>query len=259
MQVVIVITVLIATVLGSISGIGGGVLIKPVMDAICDMSTSQISFMSGTTVLVMTIASLLRSRNDSTRIDSRGIYLALGGAVGGYVGKTVFSTMVASVGDSSVVSLVQNIIMVILTGMVFVYILKKDSIKSLDVKNRLFSVASGLFLGVFSSFLGIGGGPINIMVLSYFFSMDTKCAALTSLYIIFFSQLVSLIGNIVSRDVPEIDWILMAVMAVCAVIGATVGRKLSRRMDNKMVDKLFMALLVVIIIISIYNCFRYGL
>lgn len=257
MQVVVIATVLIATILGSISGIGGGVLIKPVMDAICNMETSQISFMSGTTVLVMTIASLLRSRNDSTRIDYRGIYLAIGGAIGGLLGKMVFSALVASV-SSSYVSLVQNIIMVLLTGLVFVYVLKKSSIRLLDMKNKVFAVVCGLFLGIFSSFLGIGGGPINIMVLSYFFSMETKCAALTSLYIIFFSQTVSLLGNIVSKDIPDIDWILMAVMACCAVIGATIGRKLSRRMDDKMVDKLFMGLLVVIILISVYNCFRYA-
>ncbi|MEI3183290.1 MAG: sulfite exporter TauE/SafE family protein [Lachnospiraceae bacterium] len=39
-----------------------------------------------------------------------------------------------------------------------------------------------------SSFLGIGGGPINLVVLLYFFSMDTKAAAQNSLYIILFSS-----------------------------------------------------------------------
>ena len=49
------IVVLVATIVGSISGIGGGVLIKPVMDASFPLTTSQISFLSGTTVLTMTI------------------------------------------------------------------------------------------------------------------------------------------------------------------------------------------------------------
>ena len=71
MQAVIALTVLIATVLGSISGIGGGVIIKPVMDAISGLSSSQISFLSGTTVLTMTIVSLLRSRGGDVRIDRR--------------------------------------------------------------------------------------------------------------------------------------------------------------------------------------------
>ena len=42
MTVIIILTALIATFVGSISGIGGGVLIKPVMDAIFDATSSQI-------------------------------------------------------------------------------------------------------------------------------------------------------------------------------------------------------------------------
>ena len=42
-------------------------------------------------------------------------------------------------------------------------------------------------LGILSSFLGIGGGPINLVVLFFFFSMDTKTAAQNSLYTILFS------------------------------------------------------------------------
>ena len=34
-----------ATVIGSISGVGGGVIIKPVMDAVSGMSVSSISFL----------------------------------------------------------------------------------------------------------------------------------------------------------------------------------------------------------------------
>ena len=68
MIALIVITVLLATTVGSISGIGGGVLIKPVLDAVADMPSSQISFLSGITVLTMTIVSLLRSRGGEQKI-----------------------------------------------------------------------------------------------------------------------------------------------------------------------------------------------
>ena len=51
-----------ATTLGAISGIGGGVIIKPVMDALGGMSVSTISFLSGCTVLAMSVVSVLRSR-----------------------------------------------------------------------------------------------------------------------------------------------------------------------------------------------------
>lgn len=257
MTVVIVLTVFFATILGSISGIGGGVLIKPVMDAISGLSSSVISFLSGTTVLTMTIVSLLRSRNGSVKIDRRGTFLAVGAAVGGYLGKMIFSMMVQSVNEA-LVGLVQNIIMVILTVAVFFYVKNKAKIRTLNVTGPAGCISSGLFMGILSSFLGIGGGPINIMILSYFFSMDTKTAALNSLYVIFFSQMVSLVSNIISRDIPPFEWPLLLMMMATAVIGATLGRKLSNKMDEHKVDVLFMGLLILITAISVYNCFKFG-
>ena len=43
-----------ASIVGAICGIGGGVIIKPVLDAFGIMSVSAISFLSGCTVLSMT-------------------------------------------------------------------------------------------------------------------------------------------------------------------------------------------------------------
>lgn len=124
MFALIIITVLVATFAGSISGIGGGVLIKPVMDALCDMTSSQISFLSGTTVLGMTAVSLLKSRKGTIKIDRRGTMMALGAAFGGLFGKMLFNKATSSF-PSSKVSLVQNIIMVALTVTVFIYTLKR--------------------------------------------------------------------------------------------------------------------------------------
>ena len=47
------------------------------------------------------------------------------------------------------------------------------------------------FLGIISSFLGIGGGPINLVVLFFFFSMPTKIAAENSLYRVIWKDLPS--------------------------------------------------------------------
>jgi uncharacterized membrane protein YfcA len=258
MFALIIITVLVATFAGSISGIGGGVLIKPVMDALCDMTSSQISFLSGTTVLGMTAVSLLKSRKGTIKIDRRGTMMALGAAFGGLFGKMLFNKATSSF-PSSKVSLVQNIIMVVLTVTVFIYTLKKEHIQKKQMTNPVFSIFCGVFLGLMSSFLGIGGGPINIMILSYFFSMDSKTAALNSLYIIFFSQAVNLVSNAISGSIPEIDVVQLLAMIATGIVGAMVGRSLSKKMSDKNVDTLFMILMVVIIGISIYNCFHFAM
>ena len=46
---------LISSLIGAISGIGGGVIIKPVLDSLGVMSISTINFLSGCTVLAMAI------------------------------------------------------------------------------------------------------------------------------------------------------------------------------------------------------------
>jgi len=254
----IVITVFVATIVGSISGIGGGVLIKPVLDAVSSMPASEISLLSGLTVLTMTIVSLLRSRKGEQKISTITVFLAIGAAVGGVVGKKVFDIIKAAAGNDAMVSLVQNIIMVILTGIVFVYTLMRSKVKTLNVKNKFAVVLSGLVLGIFSSFLGIGGGPINLLFLSYLFSMDLKTGALNSLFVIFFSQVLSLTTTLVTGSVPSFDATMLLLMMVFAVVGATLGRSLSKRMSGRAVDILFMSLMIVIIGLSIYNCFRYA-
>ena len=115
----------------------------------------------------------------------------------------------------------------------------------------------GLCLGVVSSFLGIGGGPINLVVLYYFFSMQTKVAAANSLYIILFSQAASVISTFVT-GIPAFELSKLLTMMAGGVFGGIVGRKLSRKMDNKAVDKLFIVMMVFIIGISFYNAYVYA-
>ena len=109
-----------------------------------------------------------------------------------------------------------------------------------------------------SSFLGIGGGPINLVVLYFFFSMDTKTAAANSLYIIFFSQLCSLLATILTGAVPEFRWPVLALMAAGGLCGGVLGRKLNRRMKGEAVERLFIALMAVIICVSLFNTWRYS-
>ena len=258
MLVLIVLTVFVATIVGSISGIGGGVLIKPVLDAVSGMPASQISFLSGITVLTMTIVSLIRSRGGDQKISNTTIFLAIGAAVGGVAGKKVFDVIKSAAGNDAMVSLIQNIVMVILTVAVFIYTLRKETVNTKNVENKAVVITAGFILGVLSSFLGIGGGPINLMILSFLFSMDTKTAALNSLFVIFFSQVLSLATTLVTGSVPQFDWMMLILMMGFAVVGATLGRSFSRRMSGKAVDVLFMVLMAVIIGLSIYNCFRYG-
>lgn len=87
-----------------------------------------------------------------------------------------------------------------------------------------------------SAFLGIGGGPINLVVLAYFFSMDTKYAAANSLYIIMFSQFSSFASTILSGTVPEFTPLVLALMVFGGVTGGMVGSKVNKKISSKEVN-----------------------
>lgn len=248
---------LIATTVGAISGVGGGVVIKPVFDAVAGMSVSQVSFLSGCTVLAMTIVSLLRSRGEKIEL-KRGTLLAVGGAVGGLLGKAVFDWVKSLTGNDGLVGVVQSVIMILLTAGVGVYMAFREKIRTKNVQNAALCVIIGLALGVMSAFLGIGGGPINLVVLYYFFSMDTKQAALHSIYVIFFSQAASFVSSLAMQNVPAFDPVTLVVMVVGGVAGGFLGRAFNKKMSVRQVDVLFSVLLAVITLISVYNLVHYA-
>jgi uncharacterized membrane protein YfcA len=115
-----------------------------------------------------------------------------------------------------------------------------------------------LLLGAISSFLGIGGGPINLTVLSFFFAMDTKRAAANSLYIIMFSQVASLLQTLIRGSLPVFSLITLVVMVVAGVCGGIFGSSINQKINERSVNKLFISFMAVVIIINIYNILKFN-
>ena len=244
-----------ASIVGAICGIGGGVIIKPVLDSFGVLDVTAISFLSGCTVLSMTTYSVLKNKisGESHVSMKTGLPLAIGAAVGGLIGKWLKSLS----GDPNKVGAVQALCLLIVTLGTLIYTVYKAKIKTYKVENAIVCVLIGVFLGIMSSFLGIGGGPINLVVLFFFFSMSTKIAAENSLYIIFFSQIASIASTIVSGSVPDFQIGVLILMVAGGIAGGICGRAINKKIDEKTVDKLFIALMVLMIVINIYNIFKF--
>ncbi len=243
-----------ASIVGAISGIGGGVIIKPVMDVVSGLGVATISFLSSTTVLSMATVSLIRSRKSPVSINIRNTsMMAVGGILGGLAGKSLFDIVKNGFSNDKVIGISQASILFLITLGVLLFYINKEKIKPQHHKGLLFSIFIGFILGSFASFLGIGGGPINLAVLYFFFAMDSKTAALNSIFIIFFSQIASLLFTTLSGNLPEFEPMVLIIMIIGGITGGLTGSVLSHRMTNRAVDKLFMGVLSVIMVLCLYN------
>lgn len=250
---------LAASCVGAVAGYGGGVIIKPVLDALHILPVSTISFLSGCTVLCMSVASLLRSRGNGVKLHiPTTAPLAVGAAAGGLVGKWLFELVKANANED-VLGAVQSVVLLATTVLVFFYTLKKDKLPSYRLTGAGVCLFAGGMLGVVSAFLGIGGGPLNMALLFFFFSMEAKEAAKNSLFIIMLSQAASLLSALIQGNMPGFAWPQLALMALGGVGGALLGAGLAKRMDNKAVEKLLLALMLVIILLNACNTAAYGM
>jgi uncharacterized membrane protein YfcA len=195
MIIVYVVLTLLITAMGTISGMGGGVVLKPVMDLIGEYDAATIGILTGAAVFAMALASLIRNIIKKTEIMyGKAAALGVGAVGGGFAGQVLLDKIIESAGNDNFVKLVQNAVLGVLVLAVLIYTLIKNP-KRFQFQNVFIYLAAGVALGIFSAFLGIGGGPINVALLMFLFGMDIKKAAVYSLVTILFH----VVGVIIRR------------------------------------------------------------
>lgn len=146
----------------------------------------------------------------------------------------------------------QGLILGILLVISVIYINVKNA-KSFKITNPICIAAVGLTLGFIASFLGVGGGPINVAFVVLFFSMTVKEAAIYSVGTIFFSQLSKLITLGVTHTIPKCSILTLAVAIICAVAGGILGAKMNKKGNEKVIKTIFTIVVALIALVNFYN------
>jgi uncharacterized membrane protein YfcA len=103
-------------------------------------------------------------------------------------------------------------------------------------------VAVGLFVGVLSAIMGVGGGFIMVPAMIYLLNMPTKVVIGTSLFqIIFVTGFTTLLHAVTNYSV---DMVLAVVLLLGGVIGAQFGTTLGARLKAEQL-RILLALLVI--------------
>lgn len=249
----------LASTIGAIAGIGGGVIIKPAMDAFHVLNVNTISFLSGLMVLSMSGYNVVRSLcsgGGQLRL-ATVLPLGIGASLGGVGGKRLFELLLDASSNADLVSAIQSGCLIAVTASALLYTWAGETVKTYRVRSKAAVVLIGTLLGVVSSFLGIGGGPVNLMVLSYFFSMGIKEAAQNSLMVIMLSQIASLFTTFLTDSVPAFSTPLLILLIIGGIGGGILGRIINRKLEARRVRSFYRLTVVAIILICAYNMVTY--
>lgn len=255
--VIYALVILAATTLGSFVGLGGGVIIKPILDFIGEEPRMQVDFLSCVAVFTMSIVSTGKAIRNKVSFKKDIIaFIAAGSIAGGFLGSYCMD-LLGEVAKQEIIRCIQAFVLAALLLTVCIYVSKQRF--SFHVKNPVAICLVGLSLGFIASFLGIGGGPINVAMLTLFFSMNVKESAVYSVAIIFFSQLSKLITVFVSTGIePYVhQWKTLLFILPAAILGGIIGSKFNRKFEDKLIRKVFTTVMILLVLLNVYNGISY--
>ncbi len=242
-----------ATTFGALAGLGGGIIIKPLLDTLGHYDLSTIGLLSSITVFSMAIVSIYKQSKNGFKANKNLLLLALGSILGGGVGKSLFAFTLNFFSNENILSGVQAILLATLLILVFF----KKHLPHFHVKNPILVSLIGLLLGTIASFLGIGGGPINVAVLYLFMALDIKDSAVNSIFIILLSQLSKLSLVLIGEGFGSYDLKMLAVMIPGGILGGLIGSKLNKTVNSSTLHKVFNIAVLLIIFINFFNAYNF--
>ncbi|GAA0865001.1 Sulfite exporter TauE/SafE [uncultured Clostridium sp.] len=257
MEILYFIVAAFSTIIGSSVGLGGGVIIKPVLETLSDYSLPTVNLLSSSTIFVMSIVTVVYQLKKKDKINLKNtIVVALGSMVGGVIGQKIMNFMAKKGINMEIVSNIQNIILIVILIIVFIYMKNKDNIKNYNINNILLIGFLGIFLGSISAFLGIGGGPLNVAAFTILFSMSTNEAARNSIIVIFFSQGSKILSVALTTGFSSYKLEMLPLMMAGGVIGGIVGYRINKSVSEKNIIKIFDTVLISIVLLNVYNIFK---
>jgi len=232
----------VAGILGSMIGLGGGVIVVPVLTFLGFPPTVAASN-SLFAALSNAIASTISYSKQKRIVYSLGLKLGLLSIPGTVLG-ALFSTDVAP----DIFKILFGFVLI--ASAAYIFLRKKIEAKEKTISKQmmLFAVGASFFAGIISSFFGIGGGIIFVPLMIVGMGMAMKKAAPTSQMILLFA---SFSGVVVHSLLGHPDFLQAGLLAVGSFFGGLVGARLS--IDIK--ERYLQILVSVVILIAASKLF----
>ena len=103
----------------------------------------------------------------------------------------------------------------------------------------------GVVAGLVGALCGVGGGMIMVPAFVLMLGMTQKTAVATSLAVVVVSGLSATANNVTSKS-GLIDWKIVGITAVGAVVAAWYGSDLMRSLSNQQLTKIFGVFMILV-------------
>jgi len=230
---------LFATTIGAVSGIGGGLIIRPSL-SLMGIGLGVATFTSAACVFVMSFVTATTRRVWKTDVPFKHlVFLAIGAIVGAFAGAyTLIFLDSITVAILFIASMVINIIMLRL----------RETVQSRTVTNPALGLGVGFATGFLAGLFGIGGGLVQMVALMYLYGSKPKDAVVQSLFIAMMSSGAALIQYTINGFA---DLSLLPYVIPGAILGGLIGGVIAKRMQDKTVTTLLYILMIVVIMSQI--------
>ncbi len=214
----------VAGVLGSMIGLGGGIIVVPVLTFAGfgpSLAVSNSLFAAFSNAAASTI-----SYSRQKRIEySIGLKLGLLAIPG-----TVLGALISSDVAPGVFKILFGLVLI--SCSIYIFLRKKIEAKELNYSKQIMILAIGgsFFAGIISSFFGIGGGIIFVPLMVVAMGMGMKNAAPTSQFILLF---VSFSGLVTHSFLGHPDFYQALLLSAGAFAGGLIGARLSLEIKER--------------------------
>ena len=274
---------LIAGLLGSMLGVGGGVFIVPLLTLALHLPI-QIAIGNSLVAIVATscIASISYIKARLTNI-KLGLLLETASTPGAIIGALAIALFA-----SHILSAIFGVVLVYIAYSMIVqrskannsilnegnlveadspanqhnwstssyYDTGADKIVNYKIRHIPTGLGASFFAGILSGLLGIGGGVINVPVMNLVMALPIKAAIATSSFVI---TMTAAVGALVFYYHGYIYPIIVTPLIIGACLGASLGTQLTQRARGKILQRIFASILFITAILMFLQAINIGL
>ncbi|MDD2410920.1 MAG: sulfite exporter TauE/SafE family protein [Candidatus Methanomethylophilaceae archaeon] len=244
----------LAGVTGALFGIGGGMLIVPILVIFYGLAAKDAAAISLVGIVATSVGASAVYVDKGISNIRLGLFLEITtviGAIAGVVAATYISNAALTVIFSLVLvysgaKMIFNPELAVEPGdcsgkRCFTYY---DDVQKKDVGYQIRNTKSGAAMctvaGVLASMTGIGGGAIKVPIMNLHMHVPIKAAAATSNYMI---GITAFAGAVLYFAMGDISLTFAGAVAVGGFIGSMIGTKITSHVDGKSLKRYFSVLL----------------